>query len=73
VKGTDSLEDLGTEGRIILKRIVGKWGEGLWTAFISPIIWTVGAVMNLRVKTKGGNLFKWMSDIMERTFLYVVG
>jgi hypothetical protein len=47
------LEDLGIDGRIILKFISGKQGWRLWIEFIWLTIGTVGGlvdtIMNLRV------------------------
>jgi hypothetical protein len=45
VKGRDDLEDLGIDGKIILERILGKYGGKDWTGFI----W-------LRIGTSGGFL-----------------
>ena len=50
VTETDHLEDLGADGRIILKQILKKWDREAWT----ELIWLrwralVKAVMNLRV------------------------
>jgi hypothetical protein len=33
-KGRDHFEVLCIDGRIILKWILGKWGEKVWTGFI---------------------------------------
>jgi hypothetical protein len=33
-KGTDHLEDLGIDGKIILEWILGKYGGRVWTGFI---------------------------------------
>jgi hypothetical protein len=34
LKGRDHLGDLGVDGKIILKRILGKQDVRMWTAFI---------------------------------------
>jgi hypothetical protein len=34
LKGTDHLEDLGANERIILKRILKKWRMEMWTGLI---------------------------------------
>jgi hypothetical protein len=34
LKGGHRSEDLGVDGRIILKCILGKWGGNVWTGFI---------------------------------------
>jgi hypothetical protein len=33
MKGRDHLEDLGTEGKILLEWILGKYGGKVWTGF----------------------------------------
>lgn len=38
----DHVEDLGTDGSIILKYILGKRGSGVWTRFICLMIFTDG-------------------------------
>jgi hypothetical protein len=45
LKGRDHLEDLGIDGRIIVERILWKFGGKVWTGFI----W-------LRLGTSGGLL-----------------
>jgi hypothetical protein len=45
LKGRDHSEDLGVDTKIILERIVRKYGEETWTGFI----W-------LRIGTSGGLL-----------------
>jgi len=38
------LEDLGVDGRIILKKVI-KYGGRLWTGFVCYLIGTNGALM----------------------------
>jgi hypothetical protein len=45
LKARDHWEDVGVCGRIIFKRILGKYGLGMWIGFI----W-------LRIGTSGGDL-----------------
>jgi hypothetical protein len=45
LEGKDNLEDLGIDGRIILRWSLEKWGLKVWTGFI----W-------LRIQTSGGLL-----------------
>jgi hypothetical protein len=45
LKGKDHSEDLGVDGKIILERMLGKWGGKAWIGFI----W-------LRIRTSGGLL-----------------
>jgi hypothetical protein len=33
-EGGDHFVDIGIDGKIILERIFGKYGEGVWTGFI---------------------------------------
>jgi hypothetical protein len=35
LKGRECFKDLGINGRIMLKRIIGKLGQTAWIAFIS--------------------------------------
>jgi hypothetical protein len=42
IKGRESLEDLGLDRRIILKWILKKQDEGVWTGFIWLRIGTIG-------------------------------
>jgi hypothetical protein len=34
MKGSDHLEDLAVDGKVILEWILVKYGEGVWTGFI---------------------------------------
>jgi hypothetical protein len=45
MKERGQLEDLGMEGRIIIKCLLGRWDEKAWTGFI----W-------VRIETSGGLL-----------------
>jgi hypothetical protein len=44
LKERDHWEDTGVDGRIILRRIFGKWDKGVWTG----LSW-------LRIETGGGH------------------
>jgi hypothetical protein len=45
LKGGDHWEDLGVDGRITLRWILGKYGLGMWIGFIWLGIGTVGELM----------------------------
>jgi hypothetical protein len=45
LKVSDYSEDLGVEGRIILERILGKWGGKMWTEYIWLMIGTSGKLL----------------------------
>jgi len=42
LKGRDHLEDLGTDGKIILELIAGKLGRKIWAGFICLRLGTSG-------------------------------
>jgi hypothetical protein len=39
------LEELGIDGRIVLRWIIRKWGVRAWTGLISLRIWTGGGLL----------------------------
>jgi hypothetical protein len=43
--GKNYSEDLGVDGRIILKWILGRWGGKVWTGFIWLSIGTSGGLL----------------------------
>jgi len=48
LKGRDHSEDLDIDGRIILERILGKYGGDVWTGFIWFRIRTNGKLLRTR-------------------------
>jgi hypothetical protein len=48
LKGKDHSEDLGVEGRKILKWILGRQGLGVWTGFIWLRKGTRGGIFSTR-------------------------
>jgi hypothetical protein len=38
LKGKDRLEELGVDGRVVLKSMLKKWGVRVWTGLIWPRI-----------------------------------
>jgi hypothetical protein len=45
LKGSDNLEDLGVDGRIIFEWSLGKYGGKVWTGFICPRTGTSGVLL----------------------------
>jgi hypothetical protein len=45
LEGSDPLEDLGVDGRIILKGELRKWGGRTWTEFIWLRTATMGELL----------------------------
>jgi hypothetical protein len=49
LKGRDHLEDLDIDEKIILERILGKWGGRVWTGFIWLKIGTSDALVYIKM------------------------
>jgi hypothetical protein len=47
LKGRDRQEDLGVDGRIVLKWILGKYGWRVWIGFVWLRIGTSGKISNI--------------------------
>jgi hypothetical protein len=47
LKGRDCQEDLGVDGRIVLKWILGKYGWRVWIGFVWLRIGTSGKISNI--------------------------
>jgi hypothetical protein len=66
LKGRDHLEDIGVDGRIILKRIIWKYFGSVWTGFvcitIGPMAGSFKYSNEHSCSIKGGGFIDYLSD-----------